>query len=197
MEKPKSYCEYIELLDESNVHRDYHNTQYGYPINSDNELFGRLVLEINQAGLSWTTILNKQANFRKAYSEFDIKKVAGYNEQDKERLLKNSGIIRNKLKINAAIYNAQKIIEIQNTFGSFKNWLDKNHPLDLTNWVSLFKKTFKFTGGEITNEFLVSTGYLRGAHVERCPVFNEVIQKGPKWNKQNHGQENIKTSRDS
>ena len=116
MEKPKSYCEFVGRLEETNVHRIYHDTQYGFPIDSDNELFGRLLLEINQAGLSWTTILNKQENFRKAYSEFDIQKVASYTEKDRERLLNDSGIIRNKLKVNAAIFNAQKIIEIQNEF---------------------------------------------------------------------------------
>ena len=183
MEKPKSYCEFVERLEESNVHRIYHDHQYGFPIGSDNELFGRLIMEINQAGLSWITILNKQENFKKAYSAFVIKKVANYRRKDINRLLSDPGIIRNKLKVNAAIFNAQKIIEVQKEYGSFKSWLDKNHPLSLVEWVKLFKKTFKFTGGEITNEFLISTGYLRGAHIEHCPVFDEVIRKNPMWNK--------------
>lgn len=182
MEKPKSYCEMVDRLEETNIHRIYHNTQYGFPIDSDNELFGRLILEINQAGLSWTTILNKQENFRKAYSEFDIETIANYTEKDRERLLGNAGIIRNKLKVNAAIFNAQKIIALQKEFGSFKNWLDTNHPMKREEWVKLFKKTFKFTGGEITNEFLVSSGYLKGAHIETCSVFNEALNKNPMWN---------------
>ncbi len=181
MEKPKSYCEFVERLEKSDVNCIYHDTMYGFPIDSDNELFGRLILEINQAGLSWTTILNKQDNFRKAYEEFDIQKVANYTETDRERLLSDAGIIRNKLKVNAAISNAQKIVEIQNEYGSFKNWLEKNHPLSREEWVMLFKKTFKFTGGEITNEFLLSAGYLKGAHIETCPVFNQIIQQKPMW----------------
>lgn len=183
MEKPKSYCEFVETLEKSNVHQIYHDTQYGFPIVSDNELFERLVLEINQAGLSWTTILNKQENFRKAYLEFDIQKVAGFDERNIEKLLSDPGIIRNKLKINAAIFNAQAIIDIQSEYGSFKAWLDHNHPLQLGDWVELFKKTFKFTGGEITKEFLTSTGYLAGAHEKECPIFNKIIQEEPMWNK--------------
>ena len=175
MEKPKSYCDFVEILPKTNIHRKYHDTQYGFPITSDDELFGRLVLEINQAGLSWTTILNKQENFRQAYSAFSIKKVAAYKEKDVKRLLADAGIIRNKLKIGAAIYNAQEIIKIQKEFGSFKKWLDKMHPKKLEEWVKIFKKTFKFTGGEITKEFLISTGYLKGAHIKKCPVFKVAL----------------------
>ena len=140
MEKPSSYCEYVASLERNNIHRIYHDTQYGFPIDTDDELFCRLILEINQAGLSWTTILNKQENFRKAYSNFEVKLVAQYGETEVERLLADARIIRNKLKIKAAIYNANKILEIQNTFGSFKNWLNQHQPLSLTEWVKLFKK---------------------------------------------------------
>ena len=82
--------------------------------------------------------------------------------------------IRNKLKINAAIYNAQQIIELQNTFGSFKNWLDQQRGLTLKKWVLLFKNKFKFTGGEITKEFVISTGYLPGAHDENCKFYGQI-----------------------
>ncbi len=170
-------------LEKSNVHRVYHDTKYGFPITSDNELFGRLVLEINQAGLSWTTVLNKQENLRKAYAEFNVRKVARFNKQNIEKLLSDSGIIRNKLKINAAIFNAQKIVDIQGEYGSFKSWLDHNHPLLLDDWVELFKKRFKFTGKEITKEFLLSTGYLKGAHEKDCPILGKIIQDGPMWEK--------------
>jgi DNA-3-methyladenine glycosylase I len=95
-------------------------------------------------------------------------------QSDIERLLNDSGIIRNKLKVGATIYNAQKILELQKEFGSFKNWLDQNHPKTKEEWVKLFKKTFKFTGGEITNEFLVSTGYLKGAHTPDCPIYQKI-----------------------
>jgi DNA-3-methyladenine glycosylase I len=183
MEKPSSYCEFVASLEEDNVHRVYHNTQYGFPIQSDNELFCRLTLEINQAGLSWTTILNKQENFRKAFSNFDVKTVANYGDSEVEQLLSDTGIIRNKLKVNAVIYNAGKILELQKALGSFKNWLDAQYPLPLEEWVKLFKKTFKFTGGEITKEFLISSGYLKGAHIESCEYFKQVLKQEPMWNK--------------
>ena len=182
MEKPSYYCDFVASLQHDNVHRIYHDTQYGFPIDTDDELFCRLVLEINQAGLSWTTILNKQENFRKAYSNFDVRKVAQYGEMEVERLLADGGIIRNKLKINAAIHNANKIVELQNTHGSFKNWLNHHHPLPLTEWVKLFKKIFKFTGGEITNEFLMSAGYLPGAHTDGCLIYHQVLKVKPMWN---------------
>lgn len=118
----------------------YHATLYGFPIESDDELFERLVLEINQAGLSWITILKKADNFRKAYDQFKVSKVAQYDEADRARLLSDAGIIRNKLKVNAAIVNAQKILQLQKEFGSFKAWLDAHHPLTRDEWKKLFKK---------------------------------------------------------
>lgn len=183
MDKTNPYCTFASAQKKDNVNRVYHDTQYGFPIDSDDELFCRLILEINQAGLSWTTILNKQENFRKAYSKFNIKKVAKYKEKDFNRLLEDAGIIRNKLKINAAIHNANQIIALQKEHGSFKNWLDKNHPLTREEWVKLFKKTFKFTGGEITNEFLMSTGYLPGAHSSDCKIYKRVIKQKPMWSR--------------
>src|SRR5690349_2019537 len=164
MDKPSSYCEAILLMEPGNVHIHYHDKEYGFPIHDDNELFARLVLEINQAGLSWTTILNKKENFFKAYDNFEIKKVAKYGQKKIDQLLQDAGIIRNRLKIHAAIENAKKITGLQKEFGSFKNWIDHHHPLTKEEWVHLFKKNFRFTGGEIVNEFLMSTGYLPGAH---------------------------------
>ncbi|MDG1509372.1 MAG: DNA-3-methyladenine glycosylase I [Flavobacteriaceae bacterium] len=182
MAEYNSYCKYTRNLDEKNAHRIYHDTQYGFPIDSDNELFGRLLLEINQAGLSWNTVLNKQENFRKAYSNFTIKTIAKYDDKERTRLLNDADIIRNKLKIDAAIYNAVVIINIQNEVGSFKAWLNNHHPKTKNEWVKLFRKTFKFTGGEITNEFLMSTGYLKGSHDKSCPIYKDILKKNPKWN---------------
>lgn len=177
-----NYCDFVETIsDLGNVHKIYHDRHYGFPIEDDNELFGRLILEINQAGLSWETILKKEANFRKAYDDFNIQKVANYLDQDLERLLGDPGIIRNKLKVNAAIYNAKAIRELQAEYGSFKAWLDANHPLKKEEWVKLFKRHFKFVGGEIVNEFLMSTGYLKGAHSEKCSVYNEILTSQPAW----------------
>ncbi|WP_294283745.1 DNA-3-methyladenine glycosylase I [uncultured Chryseobacterium sp.] len=179
-----SYCTVIETLQPESrrvLHQNYHDHHYGFPIHDDNELFGRLVMEINQAGLSWETILKKEEGFRKAYDNFEIGKVAAYTEADRERLLADAGIIRNKLKVNAAIENAKTIMELQQEFGSFEKWLDLHHPKTLPEWMKLFKKTFKFTGGEIVNEFLMSTGYLKGCHSESCPVYQKVLEQNPKW----------------
>lgn len=178
-----SYCETIKLLSgtRAELHNNYHDNFYGFPLTSDNELFCRLVLEINQAGLSWETILKKETAFRKAYNNFDIDKVASYTKADTERLLNDSGIIRNKLKINAAIENAKSIIQLRFEHGSFKSWLDLNHPLTKEQWTTLFKKHFKFVGTEIVNEFLMSTGYLKGAHIETCPIYDKVLESKPKW----------------
>jgi len=165
----------------NDVHRIYHDEHYGFPIEADDELFGRLILEINQAGLSWDTILKKQENFKSAYDNFSIKKIAQYDENKIADLLSNSGIIRNRLKINAAIFNANQIIEIQKEFGTFKEWLDSNHPKSKEEWVKLFRRNFKFVGGEIVNEFLMSTGYLKGAHIDSCMIFDKVAKFHPKW----------------
>ena len=183
MDTVNTYCEAINRMkpDHYTVHKHYHDLHYGFPIESDNELFCRLVLEINQAGLSWTTILNKQDNFRKAFHDFDIKKIAGYKDKDVQRLLNDAGIIRNKLKVNAAIENAKTILLLQKEFGSFKNWLDHHHPKTRAEWTLLFKKTFRFTGGEIVNEFLLSTGYLPGAHHEGCTIYKKIIKAKPAW----------------
>ena len=176
-----TYCRYVRSRPEDTYNRLYHDTQYGFPLTDDNRLFERLVLEINQAGLSWITILKKADNFRRAYDQFEPAAVAAYNEAARTRLLSDAGIIRNRLKVNAAIVNAQKILNLQNEFGSFKNWLDAHHPLPKEEWVKLFKKTFVFTGSEIVNEFLLSTGYLKGAHDADCPVYKIVKAQNPPW----------------
>ena len=181
MEKPKTYCDAVEGYASSNVHRIYHDKAYGFPIDNDHELFERLVLEIFQAGLSWNTILNKQQNFKAAFHFFNLPIVAAYQETDRQRLLNDAGIIRNRLKIDATIHNARVILQLQEDFGSFKNWLDRHHPKTRQEWVLLFKKTFKFTGGEIVNEFLMSTGYLPGAHTESCPIYRDILLAGPAW----------------
>ncbi|MFZ5857161.1 MAG: DNA-3-methyladenine glycosylase I [Chloroflexota bacterium] len=176
-----TYCSYIRSHPEDRFNKTYHDTQYGFPLSDDNLLFERLVLEINQAGLSWITILKKADNFRRAYDQFDLARVAAYEEADRTRLLADAGIIRNRLKVNAAIVNARKILELQVEFGSFKNWLDAHHPRPKEDWVKLFKQTFVFTGGEIVNEFLMSTGYLAGAHEADCPIYKIIKTQNPPW----------------
>jgi DNA-3-methyladenine glycosylase I len=176
-----SYCIFSHNESETSPHREYHEKHYGFPVKEDDALFGRLILEINQAGLSWTTILKKQENFKKAYSDFNIVKVAAYDSVDIERLLSDAGIIRNKLKVHAAIHNAQVLLVIIEEYGSFDAWLYANHPKSRAEWTKLFKKTFKFVGGEIVNEFLMSIGYLPGAHDEDCVVYNMILKYEPKW----------------
>ena len=176
-----TYCDYCHSHPEDTHNRVYHDTQYGFPLQNDDLLFERLILEINQAGLSWITILKKADNFRSAYSRFDVDKVAAYDEADQARLLGDPGIIRNRLKVNAAIENARRIHGLRGEYGSFKGWLDSHHPQTLENWVKLFRRNFVFTGGEIVNEFLLSTGYLPGAHTPDCPIYEVVIAQRPPW----------------
>jgi DNA-3-methyladenine glycosylase I len=97
----------------------------------------------------------------------------------------DSAAYRNRLKVNAAIVNAQKILELKKEHGSFKGWLDAHHPLTRDEWTNLFKKTFVFTGGEIVNELLMSTGYLQGAHDKTCPVYKKVASLRPAWMRAN------------
>lgn len=169
-----SYCNYCATLPADNPNVYYHNHEYGFPVTDDNQLFGRLLLEINQAGLNWTLILNKRQAFEQAYAGFNIACVAAFDETDVQRLLVDGGIVRNRLKIQAAIYNARQIMLLQQQYGSFKNWLDIHHPLEKANWVALFKRHFKFVGGEIVGEFLMSTGYLSGAHDADCPILARI-----------------------
>ncbi|MGE5248695.1 MAG: DNA-3-methyladenine glycosylase I [Bacteroidota bacterium] len=176
-----TYCEYVLLHREDLYNKAYHDSEYGFPLTDDNLLFERLMLEINQAGLSWITILKKADNFRRAYEGFDIARVASYGEEDRLRLLGDPGIIRNRLKVNAAIENARRILALRGQYGSFKDWLESHHPLELGEWSKLFKQTFVFTGGEIVREFLVSTGYLPGGHDMTCPIFPVVAALRPAW----------------
>ena len=176
-----NYCAYCADLPPDDPHRRYHDHEYGFPLADDNRLFERLVLEINQAGLSWETILRKADNLHRAYHQFDIATVAAYDEADIARLLADPGIIRNRLKINASIKNARIIRQLQAEHGSFRAWLDAQTAPDKAAWVKLFKKTFTFTGGEITGEFLMSSGYLPGAHQPDCPVYPRILAARPRW----------------
>ena len=162
-------------------HGPYHDLEYGFPLTDDAALFERLMLEINQAGLSWLTVLKKRAAFRRAFEGFDPAVVAGYRARERRRLLKDAGIIRNRLKVDAAIANAQRILDLQQSHGSFAAWLAAQHPSSKEEWVALFKQTFRFTGGEIVGEFLISTGYLEGAHATDCPVYARVMRVKPAW----------------
>ncbi len=175
-----SYCTFVRESGDP-LHGTYHDHAYGFPLVEDAALFGRLILEINQAGLSWTTILKKQEAFTLAYEGFEPARIAAFGEDDRARLLADPGIIRNRLKVDAAIHNARVVLELQRSHGSFRGWLDAHHPRPLEAWVTLFRRTFRFTGGEIVKEFLMSTGYLPGAHDDDCPVLARIRKTAPPW----------------
>ena len=173
-----SYC---DTAPGDPLHGPYHDREYGFPARDEAVLFERLILEINQAGLSWGLMLRKRAGFRAAYDGFDVDRVAGYGARDVARLLADPGIIRNRLKVAAAVHNAGVIQGLRDSHGGFAQWLDAHHPQDKEAWVKLFKKTFRFTGGEITGEFLMSLGYLPGAHEPGCPVHARILALDPPW----------------
>ena len=172
---------YCDIAPGHPLHGPYHDHEYGFAQREEAVLFERLLLEINQAGLSWETMLRKRDGFRAAYSGFDVDRVARYGERDRARLLADPGIIRNRLKVEAAIHNARVIQQLRDTHGGFAAWLDAHHPLPKAEWVKLFKKTFRFTGGEITGEFLMSLGYLPGAHRQDCPAYRRAAKQRPPW----------------
>ena len=163
------------------LHGPYHDEEYGFPSRDESVLFERLALEINQAGLSWATILKKRDAFRAAFARFDVDRVAAFDAADVERLMGDAGIIRNRLKIAAVIDNARRVQELRGSHGSFVAWLDAHHPRPREEWVKLFKKNFRFTGGEIVNEFLMSLGYLGGAHEPSCPIYARIAALDPPW----------------
>ena len=176
-----SYCSNVNCGKLNYYHKHYHDNIYGFPAKSENELFGRLVLEINQAGLSWDIILKKEKGIKDAYRDYSFFKIAEFNKSDIQRILNDNKAIRMKRKIEAIIYNAKKIVSITENHNSFKSFLDIHHPLTLSEWTIVFKTEFKFVGKEICKEFLISTGYLRGAHDKSCPIYKKVIRENPMW----------------
>lgn len=162
-------------------HGPYHDAEYGFPTRDEAALFERLALEINQAGLSWLTVLKKREAFRAAFAGFDVDRVAAFGDDDKARLMADAGIIRNRLKIDAVIENAKRIQTLRGEYGSFAAWLDAHHPRPKEQWLKLFKQTFRFTGGEIVGEFLMSLGYLPGAHRPDCPIHGRILAFNPPW----------------
>ncbi|NQU59470.1 MAG: DNA-3-methyladenine glycosylase I [Rhodospirillales bacterium] len=172
---------YCDSAPGSPIHGPYHDDEYGLPRQGEAVLFELLALEIFQAGLSWELILKKRPTTFKAFDGFDVDTVAAYGEKDIKRLLGDAGIIRNKLKINSIIENAKRIQAMRESHGGFAKFIEAHHPMPKSGWVKLFKKTFKFTGGEIVNEFLMSLGYLPGAHREDCPAYARIVAEKPQW----------------
>ena len=170
-----SYCDYCNDLDENNIHRIYHDEVYGQKCRDDQELFGRLILEINQAGLSWSTILKKSESIRSAYANFNIEQIAAFDETKINTLMNDTGIIRHRGKIEAIIHNAQRILKIQQQYLSFFHWIEEKGEITLEEWIKVFKKSFKFVGKEIVKEFLMGAGFIEGAHESTCPMYKKLI----------------------
>jgi len=173
----------------------YHDTEWGVPLHNDKKLFEFLILEGFQAGLSWLTVLKKRENFRKAFDTFDFKKVATYDQLKINSLLKDSGIIRNKLKIESAITNAKAFIDVRKEFGTFNKYIwnfTGNKPVrnefeslkeipaktELSDLISkdLKKRGFKFVGSTIVYAHMQATGMVND-HVKSCFRYKEIIDK--------------------
>ncbi|KAA3617372.1 MAG: DNA-3-methyladenine glycosylase I [Calditrichaeota bacterium] len=183
-------CDWVPENDE--LYCEYHDKEWGVPVHDDQLLFEFLILETFQAGLSWKTVLYKRDNFRKAFLNFDVKKVAAFTEKDEARLLQDAGIIRNKLKIKAAISNAQAFLKVAEEFGSFDKyiWGFVNHkPLvnsfktlsdipaktELSDKLSadLKKRGFKFVGSTVVYAHMQATGMVND-HTTDCFRYKEV-----------------------
>ena len=182
--KNQKRCFWVPLDDP--LYMDYHDHEWGVPLHNDQSLFEKLALEGMQAGLSWITILRKRENFRKAFDNFDIDKVMRYTDRKIERLMQDPGIVRNRLKIKAAIHNAKAFREIQNEFGSFDTYIwayVNNKPLriirtgendvpvrtELSDQISadLKKRGFKFVGSTIMCAYMHAVGMING-HTSEC-----------------------------
>ncbi|MFO0997159.1 MAG: DNA-3-methyladenine glycosylase I [Alphaproteobacteria bacterium] len=174
----KSYC---TAAPGHPFHGPYHDGEYGFPVTDEAALFERMALEINQAGLSWLTVLQKREAFRAAFDGFDVDAVARFGKRDVNRLMKDAAIIRNRLKIESVIENAERVRGLRKTHGSFAAWIAAHHPREKPEWVKLFRENFRFMGGEIVGEFLMSIGYLPGAHTESCPVYKRIAKLKPAW----------------
>jgi DNA-3-methyladenine glycosylase I len=172
---------YCKIAPGHPLHGPYHDREYGFSSRDETVLFERLCLEIMQAGLSWELVLKRRPTLNAAFADFDVDTVARFGARDVKRLLADPGIIRNRLKIDAIIDNAKRIQALRASHGGFAKWLDAHElfdgkPRDKVAWVKLFKQTFRFTGGEIVNEFLMSLGRLPGAHAPDCPVYKRLAK---------------------
>ena len=174
---------YCKIAPGHPVHNDYHANEYGFPTTDERILFERLALEIMQAGLSWEIVLKKRKALNRAFHRFSVNKVAAYKVRDVQRLLKDEGIIRNRLKIKAIIENARRVQKLRKSHKGFAGWIAAHHPLTKADWVKLFREQFLFTGGEIVGEFLMSIGYLPGTHHAQCPVYKSIAKQAPPWAK--------------
>lgn len=172
---------YCAMAPDEPVHQSYHAREYGFPARDEEVLFERLSLEVFQAGLSWALVLQKRPALKRAFDGFDVDRVAAYDSQRRDALLSDAGIIRNRRKIDAVIANAQVVRQLRTSHGGFAAFLDAHHPRAHRDWLLLLRATFRFMGPELVSEFLMSLGYLPGAHSQDCPVYKEVLTYRPPW----------------
>ena len=172
---------YCDVAPGHPLHGPYHDNEYGFPLEDEAALLERLSLEIFQAGLSWLIVLKKRPATVIAFDGFHVDTVAGYGAGDVARLLGDPGIIRNRRKVGAIIENARRLRDLRQSHGGFAAWIAAHHPRGKDEWVTLFRDTFRFTGGEVVGEFLMSIGYLPGSHRDDCPVFGRIARLDPPW----------------
>ena len=172
---------YCDVAPGHPLHGPYHDHEYGFPLEDESALLERLSLEIFQAGLSWLIVLKKRPGTVAAFDGFDVDTVAGYGAGDVARLLGDPGIIRNRRKVGAIIENASRVRDLRQSHGGFAAWIAAHHPRGKDEWVKLFRETFRFTGGEVVGEFLMSIGVLPGSHRDDCPVFGRIARLDPPW----------------
>ncbi len=172
---------YCDVASGHALHGPYHEREYGFPSGDESVLLERLALEIFQAGLSWLIVLKKRPTILAAFDGFDADRVAAYGAAERARLLDDAGIIRNRRKIDAIIENAGRLKDLRASHGGCAGWLAAHHPREKEAWVKLFRETFRFTGVEVVNEFLMSLGYLPGAHRPDCPVYARIAALDPPW----------------
>ncbi len=151
----------------------YHDREYGVRVSGDVKYFERLILEIFQAGLSWGTILKKRENFNRAFDNFNFYKIAAYDEKKIGTLMNDPGIIRNRRKIEAAVYNAGRFVEIVGEHSSFDSFMTKLSVNDRDEVLRIFRKNFRFMGPLIVEEFMMSVGFWKVKHEKTCFMFNE------------------------
>jgi len=175
--------------------QQYHNEEWGTPLHDDQKLFEFLILDAFQAGLSWRTVLYKRPAFRKAFANFNAKKIAKFTEEDQEALMQDAGIIRNRLKIKAAVTNAQHFLEVQKEFGSFDRYIWQftshttiNNKLTASSQIpaksaesdamskALLKRGFKFVGSTICYAFMQAAGMVND-HLVSCPRHKQVSKQ--------------------
>jgi len=169
--EPKAFCTQAAALPNTDLRRLYHDTEHGLLPNHDDELFGRFLLCVMEAGIGVEAILRKKEWIRRAFANYRLEEIAAFGEQEIEALREDGTIVRNERKIRSIVYNAGAVLELREFSDSWRHWLLEQHPRSTEQWGALFKTHFQLSGGQIFTKFLVGTGFLEGAHTEDCPMY--------------------------